>query len=82
MSVYVLYVLQHCTLLKQALLPALQMLNAPQALEATIHHDGHACAQRLTLLHTVRTKQILTYSTFSKIDLLRVNTGLFLPGPL
>lgn len=34
-------------------LPALQMLDAPQTLETTVHHDGHAGAQCFTLLHTV-----------------------------
>lgn len=38
-------------------LPALQMLDAPEALEATIYHDGHACAQRFTLLHAIERKR-------------------------
>lgn len=39
------------SLVKGRPLPALQMLDAPQTLEATVYHDGHACAQRFTLLH-------------------------------
>lgn len=38
-------------------LPALQMLDAPEALEATVYHDGHACAQRFTLLHAIERKR-------------------------
>lgn len=40
--------------------PVLQMLDAAQTLEGTIHHDGHAGAQRLTFLHAVdKIKNIL-----------------------
>lgn len=38
-------------------LPALQMLNAPETLEATVHHDGHACAQCFTLLHAIEKEE-------------------------
>lgn len=32
--------------------PALKVLDAAQAFELSIHHDGHAWAERFTLLHT------------------------------
>lgn len=38
-------------------LPVLQMLDAPETLEATVYHDGHACAQCFTLLHTIERKE-------------------------
>lgn len=38
---------------KKGPLPALQMLDAPKTLEATIYHDGHARTQCFTLFHTI-----------------------------
>ena len=33
------------------------MLYAPEALEAAVHHDGHACAQGFTFLHAGETQE-------------------------
>lgn len=42
---------------ERRLLPALQMLDTPETLEATVHHDGHAGAQGLALLHAEERKR-------------------------
>lgn len=44
-------------MVKEGPLPALQVLDAPETLEATVYHDGHARAQRFTLLHAVERKK-------------------------
>lgn len=48
-----------------SLLPALQVLDAPETLEAAVDHDGHAGAQGLALLHAVEEEQTAADWLFS-----------------
>lgn len=41
-----------------ASLPALQVLDAPQALELAVDHDGHPRAQGLALLHAAERREV------------------------
>jgi hypothetical protein len=51
---------------KQNHVPAFQMLYAPEALEAAVHHDGHACAQGFTFLHAGETQEETALFLFTK----------------
>lgn len=48
---------------KQGPLPVLQMLDASQTLEATVHHDGHACTQCFTLFHAMADDRESTFQS-------------------